>query len=294
MLLGKFQEAFLLTQPIVTENGFFIDFQTRDTLHLIRASNESGGAFLTLSLFTIIVAAIALLLGGFAKGISGMGLPVVTIPILTLLFDLQTAIAVTILSTLITDIIMLIRTPKSWGLIKNAAALMIFGVCGIIVGSYFLININQLILSGILGVVILIFVITSFFSLLPSFKRLPWLDAVVSLIGGTVQGAAGASGPIISMYMLQMNMSRNQFLFLINSFFVTIDLVQFITVYKLGLYKGAVAYYSLGAIVPALLALAVGLVLQKRISDKVFRNSVLLVMTLSAFILLYKSISFIL
>jgi uncharacterized membrane protein YfcA len=241
---------------------------------------------------SIIVGVFALLLGGFAKGISGMGLPVVATPILTLLFDLQTAIAVTILATFLTDVMMLVRTPKSWGLIKNAASLMIFGICGIVLGSYLLVNINQFILSGILGVVILVFVITSFFSLLPTFKRLLWLDAAVGLIGGTVQGAAGASGPIISMYMLQMKMSRNEFLFMINSFFVVIDLVQFITVYKLGLYKGAVAYYSLGALVPALLGLAIAFVLQKRISDRVFRNSVLIVMTLSALVLLVKSIGF--
>lgn len=247
---------------------------------------------MTLSSILIIVAVIALLLGGFAKGISGMGLPIVATPILTLLFDLQTAIAITIVSTFVTDVIMLVRTPKNWGLIKNAAPLMIFGIFGIVLGSYFLVNINQFILSGILGVVIVIFVVTSFFSLLPTFKRLPWLDAAVGLIGGTVQGAAGASGPIISMYMLQMKMNRNEFLFMINSFFVTIDLVQFIAVYKLGLYKGVVVYYSLGALVPALLALAVAFVLQNRISDQVFRNSVLLIMTLSALVLLYKSINF--
>jgi uncharacterized membrane protein YfcA len=247
---------------------------------------------LTLSSILIIVAVIALLFGGFAKGISGMGLPIVATPILTLLFDLQTAIAITIVPTFVTDVIMLVRTPKNWGLIKNAAPLMIFGICGIVLGSYFLVNINQLILSGILGVVIVIFVVTSFFSLLPTFKRLPWLDAAVGLIGGTVQGAAGASGPIISMYMLQMKMNRNEFLFMINSFFVTIDLVQCITVYKLGLYRGVVVYYSLGALVPALLALSVAFVLQKRISDQVFRNSVLIVMMLSALVLLYKSISF--
>jgi uncharacterized membrane protein YfcA len=251
-----------------------------------------GGFFLTTTTIAILVAVIALLLGGFAKGISGMGLPVVATPILTLLFDLQTAIPVVMVATLVTDVILLVKIPKQWGLIKHAVVLIIFGMFGIILGSYLLVNINQLLLSGILGVVILVFVITSFFSLLPSIKRMIWLDAVVGLLGGTVQGAAGASGPIISMYMLQMKMSRNEFLFLINCFFAFIDLIQIITVYKLGLYQGAVSYYALIALIPALVGLAIATLLQKRISDQVFRNSILIVMTLSALVLLFKSSSF--
>jgi uncharacterized membrane protein YfcA len=224
-----------------------------------------------------------------AKGISGMGLPVVAIPILTVLFDLQTAIAVTILSTVVTDIIILARMPKDWGVMRKALVLVVFGAVGIILGTYFLVNVNQLILSGVLGIVILIFVVTNFFSLLPTIKRRTWLDAVFGFVGGTVQGASGASGPIISMYMLQMKLSRSEFLFLINSFFLVVDSVQFLSVYKLGLYQGPLVYYSFVALVPTVIALFIALALQKRISDRVFRNSVLVLLLLSAILLLYKA-----
>jgi uncharacterized membrane protein YfcA len=143
-----------------------------------------------------------------------------------------------------------------------------------------------------LGVVILVFVTTSFFSLLPTLRRRPWLDGLIGLIGGTLQGAAGTSGPIVSMYMLQMKISRTEFLFFMNSFFMAINLVQIITIYKLGLYEGAIAYYALGALVPVLLALAIAMEMQKRISDKFFRNFVLVITAISGFILLYKSFSF--
>ncbi|MGG1599875.1 sulfite exporter TauE/SafE family protein [Paenibacillus naphthalenovorans] len=245
---------------------------------------------MTISAIAIFIAVLALLVAGFAKGISGMGLPVVATPVLTLLFDLQTAIAITIVPALLTDIIMLIRTPKNWGLIKNAASLMMFGMCGIVVGSYALVRIHPSILSAVLGVIILLFVGTFFFAVFPAIKQRRRLDAAVGFIAGTAQGAAGASGPIISMYMLQMKMSRDEFLFMINSFFVTIDVIQLMTVYKLGLYHGPVIYYSIGAIVPALLALAAAFALQKKISDQVFRYSVLIMMTLSASALLFKSI----
>lgn len=247
---------------------------------------------MAMSTVLIVIAVAALLLGGFAKGLSGMGLPVIATPIFALLFDLQTAIAVVILSTLATDVIFLWKTRKNWSLLKQAAILIGFGMCGTVLGSYLLVNVNQLFLSGVLGIVILVYVATSLFSLLPPIKRASWLDAAVGLVGGTFQGSSGACGPIISMYMLQMKLSRNDFLFLINCFFVFIDLIQLIAVYRLGLYEGSVKFYALGAMVPALSGLALALLLHKRISDQVFRYSVLAVMTISAAVLLVKSSEF--
>ncbi|WP_126425805.1 sulfite exporter TauE/SafE family protein [Brevibacillus marinus] len=239
------------------------------------------------------MAAAALLLAGLAKGISGMGLPVVAIPILAVLFDLQTAIAVTLVSTLATDVLMLVRLPKSWSVVSHALLLAIFGVCGIVIGSLILLSLNQLILSAILGVVILAFVVTSCCSILPAVKRRRWLDAAVGLIGGVLQGAAGASGPVIGMYLLQLQVTRTAFLFLSNSFFVVMDLAQFVTIFQLGLYKGSLLFYALLALIPSLSAFAAGMRLQRHISDRLFRRSVLLVMALSGLVLLGKSLAFV-
>jgi len=244
---------------------------------------------LELSLLEILIALFALLLAGFAKGISGMGLPAIATPILAVLFDLQTAIAITIFATFVTDVIMLARIPKSWGLIKKAGILMIFGICGIVAGSLLLVNINQSILTGILALVILAFVVTSYFSLLPSIQQRRSLDCAVGLGCGILQGAAGASGPIISMYLLQMKLKRNEFLFLLNCFFAMVDLTQCISVYQLGLYKGEIPLFSLLSLVPVLTAMALGMFVQKKISDRLFRNAVLCVMTVSGLVLLCKS-----
>ena len=190
-----------------------------------------------LSTTTIIVAIIALVLGALAKGISGMGLPLVSTPILTLVFDLQTAIAIVIPATFATDIYMLAKIPKNWTLLKSIVILLIFGAVGIVIGSFILVSVNQLILSGVLGIMILVFVVTSTFKLLPAIKQRNWIDAVIGIIGGLFQGSTGSCGPIISMYLLQMKITRNDFLFIITSFFIMTDIVQLAALYKLGIYN---------------------------------------------------------
>lgn len=220
-----------------------------------------------------------------------MGIPLVATPILALLFDLQTAIAIAVLATFINDLIFLVRMDKNWALIKHAAILLAFGVAGTALGSYLLVRLNPSLLSGLLGVIILIYVATSFFSQVPTIKRRVWLDSVVGIIGGTFQGTTGSSGPVIGMYLLQMKLSRNDYLFILNSFFLAVDCMQLTALYKLGLYRGEIALYALAALIPTLVGLAVAFKVHQHISDAWFRKAVFIVMTFSAVTLLYKSIA---
>lgn len=240
----------------------------------------------------IIVAIVALCLGGFAKGISGMGLPVIATPNLTLLYDLQTAIALVVPATLVMDVIFLYRIPKNWGMIKHAIVLIIFGMLGTVLGTFLLVHINQLILSGVLSILIFAYIVTSLFSLLPPLKQRTWLDATVGLAGGIFQGSAGACGPVISMYLLQIPISRQDFLFLINSFFLFIDIIQLVTIYQLGFYAEDTKIYALIALIPALFGLVVAFRLQNRISNQLFRLSVFVIMGISAVMLFVKSLQF--
>jgi uncharacterized protein len=245
-----------------------------------------------LELTILLIATIALIVAGLSKGITGMGLPVVATPILTVLYDLPTAIAITVPTTVITDIIMVIKSSKSWSVIKRGTILIISGALGIIVGANILLRVNTSILSGLLGIITILFVCTSFFSIIPTFKKNPpkWVDGIVGILCGSLQGAAGASGPLVSMYFFQMNLSRNEFLFLINCFFVVIDMTQFSTMTSMGFYEGNNLFlYSMLALIPSLLGLGFAFLFNKYISDRFFRYSILFLIAVGGILLICKS-----
>ncbi|RSK55133.1 sulfite exporter TauE/SafE family protein [Bacillus canaveralius] len=239
----------------------------------------------------LVIAFIVLALAGFSKGITGMGIPFVATPVLTLLYGLPTAIAITMPVTVLTDIIMLIHSSKSWRVIKRGIILMLSGGLGIVSGTFILININPNILSGILGTILLLFVCSSYLSILPKFAKSPpkWVDGIFGVFCGNLQGAAGASGPIVSMYLFQMNISRKDFLFLINCFFVVLDVTQLSTITTLGFYEGNKLFpYSLLAIFPSLIGLWVAFKLNKKITDNIFKHSILILITINGVLLLFK------
>jgi len=245
----------------------------------------------SLPVFGLAAAFAALFAAGLAKGVSGMGIPLIATPVLALLFDLQTAVPAVVLATLASDIIFLSKTEKRWPLVRQAGILLAFGAAGTALGSYLLARLNPMLLSGALGAVVLLYVAASLFSLVPAVRRRAWLDAAVGLIGGTFQGAAGASGPIVGMYLLQRKLSRNDYLFLLNAFFLAVDGIQIAALYRLGLYQGAAAWLAPAALVPVLLGLAVSFKVHGKLPDARFRGAVLLVMTFSAVTLLYKSVA---
>ena len=94
------------------------------------------------------------------------------------------------------------------------------------------------------------------------------------------------------MYLLQIPISRQDFLFLINSFFLFIDIIQLVTIYQLGFYAEDTKIYALIALIPALFGLVVAFRLQNRISNQLFRLSVFVIMAISAVMLFVKSLQF--
>jgi uncharacterized membrane protein YfcA len=67
----------------------------------------------------LIVAITAIVLSGIAKGVTGMGLPVVGVPILVALYgDLRLVLPLTVIATVLSDLAMLARWRKHVGNIR--------------------------------------------------------------------------------------------------------------------------------------------------------------------------------
>src|SRR5690625_1363079 len=96
-----------------------------------------GGIRLEIGAVHIIVCIIVLFISGLSKGISGLGIPIIATPILTLIFDLQTAIVMLAPSTLLTDFIMVKKFfVYDKGIIKNISLISLMGMVGIVIGTH--------------------------------------------------------------------------------------------------------------------------------------------------------------
>jgi uncharacterized membrane protein YfcA len=233
---------------------------------------------LALAIATIFIA-------GVAKGVTGMGLPVAGVPILVALYgDLRLVLLTTILATALSDIPMLYRFRKNYREASILAGFLICGLIGIVIGTRILLFVKVSILSAVLAAVVIAFILVSWFGKVPTMSRV--LAARVGpLIGfacGIIQGSAGASGPIVTTYLVSSQLTRDGFLFSINLVFFVLDWTQFTSLQQLHLTTPAIWASALGVVVLAFAGMGVGFAVQKRIDDTIFKRAVLVMLAFAA------------
>lgn len=113
---------------------------------------------------------------------------------------------------------------------------------------------------------------------------------MIGLAAGLLQGAAGQCGPLISLFFYQLNLSRAAFLFLINAFFVLVDITYLASLAWHGLYTDERAVQAAGAAFLAMPTLLLAMRFQEKISEELFRKIVLFVLALTGAVLLYRGL----
>jgi hypothetical protein len=231
------------------------------------------------------IAIAAIVLAGVAKGVTGMGLPVAGVPILVALYgDLRLVLLTTVLATAVSDVPMLWRFRKHYREASILAGFLVCGLIGIVIGTRILLYVKVSILSAVLAAVVIAFIAVSWFGKVPTMSRTV-AQRVGPLIGfacGLIQGSAGASGPIVTTYLVSSQLSRDGFLFAINAIFFVLDWTQFASLQQLHLTTLAI-WQSAGVVLVLLFAgMGIGFTIQKRIDDAIFKRAVLLMLACAA------------
>ena len=236
----------------------------------------------------VAVAIAAIFLAGVAKGVTGMGLPVAGVPILVALYgDLRLVLLTTVLATAVSDIPMLWKYRKNYREASILVGFLICGLIGIVIGTRILLYVKVAVLSGILAAVVIAFIAVSWFG------RVPTMSSVVALIGlvcGLIQGSAGASGPIVTTYLVSSQLSRDGFLFAINAVFFVLDWTQFVSLQQLHLTTAAIWQSALVVLVLVFAGMGVGFAVQKRIDDVIFKRAVLVMLACAAVGLVIRAV----
>jgi uncharacterized membrane protein YfcA len=239
------------------------------------------------------IAVATVLLAGIAKGVTGMGLPVAGVPILVALYgDLRLVLLTTVLATALSDIPMLWRFRKNWREASILVGFIICGLIGIVLGTRLLLYVRKSILCAVLAAVVIAFITISWFGAVPVMSRV-LASRVGPLVGfacGLIQGSAGASGPIVTTYLVSSQLSRDGFLFSINAVFFALDWTQYVSLQQLHLTTQAIMQTSLAVLVLVFAGIGIGLAIQKRIDDLIFKRAVLVMLACAAAGLIVRAV----
>ncbi len=221
-------------------------------------------------------------MGAFAKSVTGLGLPLVAIPVIASFLGVETAVVVMALPTVVTNVWMLWEHRASASQTRELPVLLTTGTVGVVVGTAILRVADPRWLALALAMVI--------FGYLALRLARPGLALRASIttqlspfaggLAGLAQGATGISGPVVSTYLHAFRLPAGAFLFSTNAMFLVFALVQVVAFIATGLYQGRVAP-SLLALLPVALVFPAGLAVGRRMDVERFDRALLALLFLS-------------
>ncbi len=230
-----------------------------------------------------------ILLGVFVQSLSGFGLGLVVMPLLTLLIDVRVASPLMNLIALVTLLIISIYYRKK-SEFKAILGLIIPSSLGIPLGVFFLKNIEQTITLTFLGIVVLGYGIYSLLELpYPSINSSKW-GYGFAFLSGLLSGAYNTGGPPIVIYGSCCRWTPVQFRSKLNFFFFCNVIVVLINHSIQQNFTPEVWQLFIINLPMIFIGLVAGFLLSKVIDLLLFRKLVLILLIMTGLQLLIKVI----
>ncbi len=227
------------------------------------------------SLTTLAVASAIFVLAGVIKGISGAGLPTVSLALLVLVIDLKQAIALLIVPTFLTNVSQAATGGQFVSMSKRLAWLLIPAAFGIWIGVTVLVGGDAKLLSGILGVVLVFYSIYSLATpqMTPPSPRLDrWLSPPIGFVTGILFGFTGSFLVPGVLYLQAQGFKRDTFVQAMGISFTWVTCVLWVLLWATGLFTFESGLASLGLCVPAFIGLALGTRARMYLNERRFRQ----------------------
>jgi uncharacterized protein len=226
-----------------------------------------------LSLENAIIVGLTFLLAGFIKGVIGLGLPAVSLAVLTVTLGLKPAMAILLAPSFVTNVWQGLVGGHLQAILQRIWTLLL-GLCiATWLGVEVLARSNAQLLAGLLGVVLAGYAVLGLVRLeLPGAGRLePWLTPVVGLASGMLNGMTGSIVVPGVIYLQALGFSRDALIQAMGVLFTTSTIALGLALRGQGFLSLDLAALSAGGVVPAIAGMVLGQLVRRRLSEAAFR-----------------------
>jgi uncharacterized membrane protein YfcA len=214
----------------------------------------------------------ALALGGLMKGVTGVGLPLIAVPVMAAFLGVERAVLVMVIPSLVLNLVQVITHRSSRDAVPEVPRILVGGVVGAAGGAVLLYLASEDALA--IGLAVWLAAYVAFRVLHPTFAlTLPTRMRVSPLVGvsaGAMQAATGISAPIIVPYMDALRLVPHAYVFAVCAPFGAFALAHCVLLAVGGIYTVELVSQSLLAVVPAVAFVPVGAWLRRLIPQVAF------------------------
>jgi uncharacterized membrane protein YfcA len=220
------------------------------------------------------------LIGGFIKGLTGLGFSAVAIGIMATFLPMPMAIPLVVIPSMVTCVQVMRDAGHFKETVQRFSTLYFVTLPGLLLGLWLLANSEAYLAKAVLGGVLSLYGIWGLLN--PTFRlsnsmarhlRLP-----TGLVTGTIHGLTGVAVMPVTPYLLSLGLSPNVFIQAVNISFLLSSVVIVIGLQRYGFLGWDLVGISLAGLVPVMLAVRLGVAVRRRLSTEQFRFAILLVL----------------
>lgn len=227
-----------------------------------------------MELYSALAMAAALATGAVVKGATGMGLPLIALPVLTSVFGLQHAIGVMIIPIIVTNAwqVWRLRRERQAESMGFLPMFLLAGIVGTVLGTWLLTNLPERWLVLGLGGILLGYVGLRIFKprIVLSPAAAKRFGPLAGAGGGVLQGATGISAPIGVTFIHSMSLERGAHVFAVSAMFLVYGLTQLPAMWLAGILNIEWLGQGVLALIPILAFMPVGQFLASGLSRRAF------------------------
>ena len=246
-----------------------------------------------LSVAVLLWCAFALLMAGIVKGILGIGVPVVSVSLLSLVINVPMAVSLLPVPILLSNLWQSLFGGQGLSTFRRFGPLIVALVVGTFAGARLLVDFDQRTLIGIVGAAVLVFAVSAHF---PGHLRLGqraerWLGVPVGFLAGVLGGMTTFFGPPLIMFLFALNLEKDEFVGTISTLYLCAAVPLAAALGLFGIMGPAEYLWSTAAAAPVFLGVLIGQWLRIRISQTAFRRGLLLMLLVAGIRLISRAVA---
>lgn len=223
---------------------------------------------------TLITIYLSFFAAGLVKGVIGLGLPIVSVALLTVFVGLQNALALLLIPALSTNIWQGSVGGHAKTIVKNMWPFLTLASLFVWVGTLTLTRVDLPLLSAFLGLVLLVYSTTNMagFQMVINDTQNKWLGPLLGTLNGTITGMTGASAIPSVIYFQARGLQRDEMIQAMGILFGLSTASLAISLGGNGLLNAELAIISAFALIPSIAGMVIGQKIRKNLSETLFRK----------------------
>jgi len=227
--------------------------------------------------FVLFLCSLGLLAGSTVKGVVGIGLPLVAVPLLTLLVNLKTAVALTTVPIIASNLMQSFQGGRFLPMLRRFWPLLVPLFVTILFSVRLLVVLPERVLDLVIGLAVIAFPV--FISLRPTLRLARrheiWLNPLVGLASGLLGGISTFYGPPLMLYVFGMRMSKEEFIPAISLMYTVAGFGLLLGLWLMNVASPAELGLSVLMLVPTGLGMWLGRYVHVQLSERNFQRVLL-------------------